>query len=144
MHNIYFFLAMHVKSFSISLQLSKVVTENLFSPLRPISDAKLFMSQTLFELRPTQVIDSDADLNCSWTKFKKPKMLISIKLHAYKIRYNNLCISFGTWKVWHLNQSHSEVAAKLKFRARLGKKNSWAVQFNSIQFNWIPDNYFTL
>ena len=144
MHNIYFFLAMHVKSFSISLQLSKVVTENLFSPLRPISDAKLFMSQTLFELRPTQVIDSDADLNCSWTKFKKRKMLISIKLHAYKIRYNNLCISFGTWKVWHLNQSRSEVAAKLKFRARLGKKNSWAVQFNSIQFNWIPDNYLTL
>ena len=135
MHNIYFFLAMHVKSFSISLQLSKVVTENLFSPLRPISDAKLFMSQTLFELRPTQVIDSDADLNCSWTKFKKRKMLISIKLHAYKIRYNNLCISFGTWKVWHLNQSRSEVAAKLKFRARLGKKNSWAVQFNSIQLN---------
>ena len=143
MHNIYFFLAMHVKSFSISLQLSKVVTENLFSPLRPISDAKLFMSQTLFELRPTQVIDSDADLNCSWTKFKKAE---NAHFHqtAYKIRYNNLCISFGTWKVWHLNQSRSEVAAKLKFRARLGKKNSWAVQFNSIQFNWIPDNYFTL
>ena len=138
MHNIYFFPCnMHVKSFSNSLQLSKVVTENLFSPLRPISDAKLFMSQTLFELRPTQVIDSDADLNCSWTKFKKRKMLISIKLHAYKIRYNNLCISFGTWKVWHLNQSRSEVAAKLKFPARLGKKNSWAVQFNLIL-------YFTL
>ena len=56
---------MHVKSFSISLQLSKVVTENLFSPLKHISDTKLFMSQTLFELKPTQIIDLDADLNCN-------------------------------------------------------------------------------
>ena len=88
---------MHVKSFSISLQLSKVVTENLFSPLRYISDAKLFMSQTLFELKPTQIIDSDADLNCNWTKFKKRKMLISIKLltkYVIIIIFFYLCISF--------------------------------------------------
>ena len=28
---------------------------------------------------------------------------------AYKIRYNILCIRFGTWKVRRLNQSHSKV-----------------------------------
>ena len=46
---------------------------------------------------------------------------------AYKIRYNNLCIRFGTWKVRRLNQSCSKVAPKAKIRAGLGEDNGWAV-----------------
>ena len=42
---------------------------------------------------------------------------------AYKIRYHNLCIRFGTWKVWHLNQSRSKVTSKAKFPAGLSEKN---------------------
>ena len=38
--------------------------------------------------------DSDADLNFSWTKFKRRKMLTLVKL-LKKIRYNNSCIRFG-------------------------------------------------
>ena len=46
---------------------------------------------------------------------------------AFKIRYNNLCIRFGTWKVRHLNQSCSKVARKAKIPAGLGEINGWAV-----------------
>ena len=46
---------------------------------------------------------------------------------AYKIRYNNLCIRFGTWKVRRLNQSCSKVAPKAKIPARLVENNGWAV-----------------
>ena len=53
-------------------------------------------------------------------------MLISVKLPTKK-RYNNLCITFGTWKVRRLNQSRSKVAPKAKFLAGLGEKNGWAV-----------------
>ena len=46
----------------------------------------------------------------------------------YKIRYNNLCIWFSTWKGWRLNQSHSKVDPRSKFPAGLAdRKNSWAV-----------------
>ena len=46
---------------------------------------------------------------------------------AFKIRYNNLCIRFGTWKVRRLNQSCSKVARKAKIPAGLGEINGWAV-----------------
>ena len=36
------------------------------------------------------------------------------------------CISFSTWKVWHLSQCYSKVTCP-KFPARLGRKNSWAI-----------------
>lgn len=60
----------------------------LISIVRPASDDELFMSRNLIRrLRPTQIyldrlvwIDSDVDLNCSGTKFKMRKMLISVKL----------------------------------------------------------------
>ena len=129
---------MHVKSFSISLQLSKVVTENLFSPLKHISDTKLFMSQTLFELKPTQIIDLDADLNCNWTKFKKRKMLISIKLltkyvliiYALVFRYLK---SLASESKPFQSRSKGEIPRQARQKEQLSR---------SIQFNSIP--YFTL
>ena len=41
---------------------------------------------------------------------------------AYKKRYNNLCIRFGTWKVRRLNQSRSKVTPKAKFPAGSRRK----------------------
>jgi len=78
----------------------------------------LFMSRTLFELRPTQIIytgwiDSDADLNSSQTKNKRRKIFISVIKTAYRVRYNNLRSWFGTWKVWRLNQSPSKVETEV-------------------------------
>ena len=43
------------------------------------------------------------------------------------MRYYNLCIKLGTWKVCRLNQSRSKVVPQSKFPARLGVKNGWAV-----------------
>ena len=41
---------------------------------------------------------------------------------AYKKRYSNLCIRFGTWKVRRLNQSRSKVTPKAKFPAGSRRK----------------------
>ena len=43
------------------------------------------------------------------------------------MRYYNLCIKLGTWKVCRLNQSRSTVVPQSKFPAGLGAKNGWAV-----------------
>ena len=43
------------------------------------------------------------------------------------MRYSNLCIRFGTWKVRRLNRSRAKVPPKAKFPAALGEKNDWAV-----------------
>ena len=43
---------------------------------------------------------------------------------AYKISYNNLCIRFGTGKVWHLNQSCSKGGPKADFLAGPGEKKA--------------------
>ena len=50
-------------------------------------------------------------------------MLISVRQNATKIRYNNLCISFGTCKVQRLNHTLSKFIPKSKFPAKLGGKN---------------------
>ena len=44
---------------------------------------------------------------------------------AFKIRYSNLCIRFGIWKVRRLNQIRSKVAPKLKYPGTLGENNGW-------------------
>ena len=49
-------------------------------------------------------INLDVDLNCSWNKAQMAKNA-HFRQTAYKIRYNNLCISFGTWKVWCQSES---------------------------------------
>ena len=41
---------------------------------------------------------------------------------AYKKRYNNLCIRFGTWKNRRLNQSRFKVVPKAKFPAGSRRK----------------------
>ena len=76
------------------------------------------MSRTLFELRPTHIIytgwiDSHADLNSSRTKFKGRKIFISVIKTAYSVRYNNLRLWFGTWKVRRLNQSPSKAETEV-------------------------------
>ena len=43
------------------------------------------------------------------------------------MRYHNLCIRLGTWKVCRLNQSRSKVVPQSKFPAGLGAKNDSAV-----------------
>ena len=58
--------------------------------VRPNSDAKLFMSQTKFEVRPSQTIktgsiDSHADLNSRQTKIKRAKMLSELKYLQYTL-----------------------------------------------------------
>ena len=55
--------------------------------VRPNSDAKLFMSQTKFEVRPSQTIktgsiDSHADLNSRQTKIKRGKNALGVKVLA--------------------------------------------------------------
>ena len=59
--------------------------------VRHNSDAKLFMSQTKFEVRPSQtiktgsIIDSHADLNSRQTKIKRGKMLSELKYLQYTL-----------------------------------------------------------
>ena len=79
---------------------------------------------------------SDADLNSSRTKFKRRKMLISVKLLTKYVMIIYLCIRFRTWKVRRLNQSRSKVAPKVKFPAGLGEQNGWAVP------NWNKHSYY--
>ena len=43
--------------------------------------------------------------------------------NATKIRYNDLCIRFGTCKVQRLNHTLSKFIPKSKFPAKLGGKN---------------------
>ena len=43
--------------------------------------------------------------------------------NATKIRYNDLCIRFGTCKVQRLNHTLSKFIPKSKFLAKLGGKN---------------------
>ena len=62
--------------------------------------------------------------NCSWTKFKSWKNALFSQT-AFKIRYNNLCIRFGIWKVRRQNQIRSKVAPKLKYPGALGENNGW-------------------
>ena len=67
------------------------------------SDAELFMSRTQFEFGPSQInkstpVDSDTELTLpSFIQFE-PKLLVKPPKTetAFKIRYNNLCITFGT------------------------------------------------
>ena len=54
-------------------------------------------------------------------------ILIAFRSNCLHIRYTDLCIRFGTWKVRRLNQSRSIVAPEAKFPAGLGEKNGWAV-----------------
>ena len=70
-------------------------------------------------------IDSDSDLNSSQKKFKKEKNAHFCQT-AFKIRYNNSCIRFGTWKIRRLNQGHSKVDPKSNFPAGLGGKKAEA------------------
>ena len=74
--------------------------------IRPGSEAELLMNRAYFELRPTQIIktgwiDSHVDLNCSWTKFKTRKMLISVKLLTKLIiiiyALGSVHDKFGVW-----------------------------------------------
>ena len=58
--------------------------------VRHNSDAKLFMSQTKFEVTPSQTIktgsiDSHADLNSRQTKIKRGKMLLELKYLQYTL-----------------------------------------------------------
>ena len=74
-----------------------VQTPNLDRP--KLTKVRLLI-QTSNLIRRTQF-----SLNQNWSKLlvKKPKTET-----ACKIRYNNLCIRFGTWKVRRLNQSRSK------------------------------------
>ena len=67
---------------------------------RPKLTKVRLLIQTSNLIRRTQF-----SLNQNWSKLlvKKPKTET-----ACKIRYNNLCIRFGTWKVRRLNQSRSK------------------------------------
>ena len=54
--------------------------------------------------------------------------IIQYAYALYKIRYNNLCIWFSTWKGWRVNQSHSKIDPRSKFLAGLADRtNSWAL-----------------
>ena len=73
------------------------------------------MSRSQFELGPTQFnkstpVDSDAELNSPNLIQFEPKLLVKKPKTetACKIRYNNLCIRFGTSKVRRLNQISSK------------------------------------
>ena len=61
---------------------------------------------------------------CSWTEFKRRKMLNSVKRLTKYVIIIYLCIRFVTWKVRRLNQSRSKGAPKAKFAAGLGEKRS--------------------
>ena len=85
------------------------------SSFRPSSDAELFMSRTSFEFGPTPInkstpVDSDVELNSPNLIQFEPKLLVKKPKTetACKIRYDNLCIRFGTSKVRRLNQSRSK------------------------------------
>jgi len=97
---------------------------------RPSSDVNLFMSRTHSNYSWAKLFNRlNWFRHCS--KFQPNLIQKEDNAHfrqtAWKIHYNKLCIRFGTWKVWCLNQSHSKVTPKSKFLAGLGGKNGWAV-----------------
>ena len=70
---------------------------------RLTSDAELFMSRTQFEFGPAQInkstpVDSDTELaSPNFIQFELKLLVKTPKTEtAFKIRYNNLCITFGT------------------------------------------------
>ena len=101
----------------------------------------------LCQLGPVQTPNfswAEPNSTYGWSKLFRPAELIEMPIliaaerrskgakcsfwsNCLQSMYNNLCISFGTWKVQRLNQSHSKVTPKAKFLVRLGEKNSWAV-----------------
>ena len=89
----------------------------------PVQTSRTFREPNLVWIKAeTGWIDSDADLNCSWSRGRK--MLISVKLLT---KYVLIICALGTQKVRRLNQSRSKVAPKAKFPSGLGEKNGWAV-----------------
>ena len=74
--------------------------------IRPGSDAELFMHEPnliRIEVDPNflDLPDSDANLNCSWTKFKRWKLVISVKLLTKSViiiyALGSVHEKFGVW-----------------------------------------------
>ena len=103
---------------------------NLRAASQILNKTKEFFESLKYYLR-METIDSDADLNCSWTKFKGRKMLFSVKLltKIVKIIYalGSVHEKFGVW---------IKAAPKAKFPTGLRKRTAEPLQIET----GVPEN----